>query len=172
MTIEEYGQIDKTFNRSKFISDINRMMQKIYESISNDNLESIKYFISENVYKKYQDMIQRYKDKGLTIKYDNVVIDSEIKEITKVNGQPQITVNTTCNYSKYYTKDGEIVSGDDNKLQTIYNITVTKNEHSKIYYCCEGCGKSFDAVNYDKCPNCGSNFIEEKYDYTILFIGG
>ncbi len=171
MTIEEYGQLDQTFNRSKFISDINRMMQKIYESISNDNLESIKSFMSDEVYQKYQDMIQRSKDKGLTIKYDNVVIDSEIKEITKVNGNPQITVNTTCNYSKYYTRDGEIVS-EDNKLQTIYNIIVTKNEHTKIYYCCEGCGKSFDAANYDKCPHCGSDFIEEKYDYTILFIGG
>ena len=84
----------------------------------------------------------------------------------------EITVNTTCNYSKYYLKDGEIVDGDNHIMQSIYNITVTKNEHSKIYYCCNGCGKSFDAVSYDKCPNCGSDFTEEKYDYTITYIGG
>ena len=79
--IEDYGQIDKTFNRSKFISDINRMMQKVYESISNDNLESIKYFISDDIYKRYQDMIQRSKDKGLTIKYDNVVREKNLDDV-------------------------------------------------------------------------------------------
>ncbi len=169
MSIEEYVKIDPSFNQSRFIGDINRMMQKIYEAVSNDNLDSIKYFISDKVYERYQGIINRSKEKGLTLKYENVFVDSEIKEISKST----ITVESTCRYSKYYTKDGKIMDeGKFDRVETTYTVTATKDDNALIYYCCEGCGKSFNATTEKRCPHCGREIIEEIFDYIIMDMWG
>ena len=168
MTVEEYGKMDPTFNRSKFIGSVNRMIQNIYIAISFDHIDTIHSYMDDKTYLQLLDRVERMSD-GLILKYDNVFIDSEIKEIHLVRGVPTIEVSSTCNFSKYYLENGEIVRGsNEDIIQVLHSFSFRKNQNALPFYRCDGCGASFDMRQEEKCPNCGSSCIHEENDYYIV----
>ena len=168
MTIDEYVRMDSTFNRSKFLGDVNRMIQTIYMAISSDQLDSVQSLMSEKAFKKLQDRVSKKQIEGMSLKYDHVFIDSDIVEIYNEK-HPVIRVISTCSFSKYYVSDGKIVKGSDtDMIKILHSFSFSKNNNDLSFYRCVGCGASYDVRVEDQCPNCGNSLIEERYDYTIV----
>ncbi len=172
MTIEEYSIKDNTFNKAQFIGEVNRMIQKICIAINNNDLDSVHYYMNDKVYNKIKSIIDRAKEKGNNIKYDNIFIDSIISEICIDRGTPKIRVSSTCKFSKYYVSNGEIVNGSNiDTIQILHDFYLCKNDESLPFYCCKGCGASYDIYLDKKCPHCGNIFDDEEFDYYIVEMG-
>ena len=170
MTLEEYKKIDTNFNQSVFISKANMMIYNIYDTISSNNIDSIKYYMNDYVFNKISKIVENSRVNGQILVFDNIFIDSQIRGFEILDGNVVVKVTASCNFSKYYLSDGNIVSGSDKDLKTvIHTFYFTKNNKLLSFYRCIGCGFSYDIREYQKCPSCGnSNNINKIFDYSIV----
>ena len=169
MTLDEYKKIDSTFNQAIFISNCNRMIQDIYDCISSDQLDLAKNYMNDFVFQKISKIVENNKKEGLVLKYDDIFIDSEIRGFEILDGNIVIKVTASCNYSKFYLSNGNIVSGKDNELINVtHTFYFTKNNSFLSVYRCAGCGRSYDFILESKCPNCGNTNVDLRFNYYIV----
>lgn len=169
MTLEEYKEIDTTFNQAIFIGNVNRMIYNIYDNISSNQLEKIKHYMNDHVYNKIENIVKNNQKEGQTLHYSNIFIDSEIRGFEILNGNIVIKVNASCNFSKYYQVDGNTVSGSaTDSIQVLHTFYFAKNNTYMPYYRCSSCGFSYDFKETNKCPKCGNTNTNKKEDYFIV----
>ena len=125
---EELSEIDKVlakipgFNREKFLTGAERAFEIIISAFSKGDVETLEMLVSKSLLKKFQEIIEKRKDEGITsetdfIGFDDVEITnakiskSEVAKITVrfVSEQVNILKN----------KDGEVIEGDENFIQNI-----------------------------------------------------
>jgi len=57
MNIDEFMELDKSFNPSVFINKADNIFVKLFTAVMLNELDNVKHFISEDVYKIYQEKI-------------------------------------------------------------------------------------------------------------------
>jgi len=117
------------FNSSIFVSKANNLLKMIYNLISLNNIELIKPFVSEDVFKNIANKVKILKDNGERVNYDEVNVNCEIKEVIDDSPNLKIVVRATFKYLKYYTSidDGRFIRGDsNNRVQVIHTVTFEK----------------------------------------------
>lgn len=163
-------------NSDILISKVNNMVKLIYNSITLNKLEDVIQFMSGDLYNKFKKTIDDNTSNNCRIIYDEVNVNSEIKNIT--NMDEYIFIDVICNvkFLKYYVSlsDGSYISGDrDNRINKILNITLKRKSNVKDNetFECLGCGYSIDITNGYKCPKCGRVFDLNEYDFIIDKMG-
>ena len=171
MTIAELVQKDNSFNSSIFISKANNMIKKLYNSTTLDELDNVDHFASDEVFNKFKRKLDDAKSKNLKLVYEQVNVDTNIRDIREENNNYIIYCLVTCKFYKYcLDANGNVVSGDNSSRSTIIHKVEfikrvgAKNEEVSR---CLGCGTPLDINNSGKCPNCGRVFDLEEYDYYI-----
>ncbi len=172
MTLEELIEKDKSFNSSSFLSKANNMIKKTYNAVTLNQLETIKHFLSNEVFdyfqKEYEDAIKR----DLHLVYDEVNVSCDIERILEEEEYYVIEVLAIIKYMKYYmSKDNQVVDGtNNNRLTTTKKVVFKKKKQGKenLYHRCVGCGFTLDVHNSGKCPHCGRVYDLDQFDYVIV----
>lgn len=174
MSVEEFKNIDKTFNESMFFSKVNNIFVQFMSSIMLDNIESIRHFVNDDVYKFAENKVNELKINNCRQMYDELnVKETKIKDIEVNESVYIIKVFLQSRYLDYIMNlsNGSIVSGNnESRVQVNYLLTFTKkidaNEQGMVRKC-PGCGASIDVNASGKCQYCGSTYNQESYDWVL-----
>jgi predicted lipid-binding transport protein (Tim44 family) len=175
--IEELVKYDNNFNEGMFKSYIDNIFVKIYTAIMLDELDTVKHFISNDLYDKLKNKIDNLNSKNLTQMYDELnVKSSTITNIEILDNEFVITVNLVSRYMDYLIdkNTGNFVSGNNTSRIEKNNILNFKKKKNYIVQDnlrrCSYCGAALDVNNNGKCAYCGKNYNLDDYEYILYDI--
>lgn len=174
MTIDEFVEIDNTFNEGMFLTKVNNIFIQLFSSIMLDELEEVKHFINDDVFNYANEIVTRNKNNGTRQMYDELNVKDSLIETIEVNENVYtIKVYLQSRYMDYIINlnDGSYVSGNNNsRIQVDYSLTFTKKVDTKeqgVARKCPGCGASMNVNNSGKCGYCGAIYNQEDYDWVL-----
>ncbi len=170
---------DKDFSESKFKAKADNIFIQVYTAVMKKDLTRVKHFLSEDLYKKFEQKIQMLDDEGLIQVYGELnVSDTEIVRIIENDVSYEIEVRLLTKYLDYKLdkQTRNIVSGND-EVRIIKNMRLvfSKRKNAKnlgVARKCPGCGANMDIAINGKCEYCGSIFKLEEYDWVLIEIEG
>lgn len=174
MRVEEFKLIDKTFNESMFLSKVNNVFIKFFTAIMLEELEDIRHFVSEDVYKYAEDIVKRMQNNGWRQMYDELnVKNSEIVSIEVNESVYKIKVFLQSRYLDYIMNlsNDSLVSGNNwDRVQKNWMLTFSRKvevDTQGVVRKCPGCGAPMN-VNYSgKCLYCGAIYNQSDYDWVL-----
>ena len=168
---------DNSFNEATFKSYVDNMYVKIYSAIMYDELDTVKHFMTEELYQNYKQQIEHLNSKNLRQMYDELNVKStSIIDFKSTDTDLIITVHLTSRYLDYYLnkETGDFVSGNNQSRVEKQNIlTFTKRKNfltQKVARKCPGCGASISVNTNGICSYCGTTYNLEDYDYILTGI--
>ena len=168
---------DNTFNEAMFKSYVDNIFVKIYSAIMFDELDTIKHFITEEIYQDLMKKLNELNKKNLRQMYDELNVKStEIINFETTNDEFIITVKLISRYLDYYLdkETGDYVSGNNKtRIEKENILTLTKKRDfltKKIVRKCPGCGASANTNKSGICPYCTTSYNLEDYDYILTNI--
>ncbi len=174
MTIEEFKNIDKTFNESIFLSKVNNIFVQLLSSIMLEKLDDVKHFVGLDVYNWAESIANYAKNKHGRQMYDELnVKETEIIGIEVNESVYIIKVFLQSRYMDYIINlsNGSLVSGNNSsRIQVDYSLTFTKKvdaDEQDIVKKCPGCGASLNINASGKCQYCGATYNQEDYDWVL-----
>ena len=174
MTVDEFKDVDKTFNESMFITKANNIFVKLFTAIMMDKLDEVDHFISDYVMAYAKGIVNGLKDKNQRQMYDELnVKESKISSIDVLDNVYEIKVYLQSRYMDYIISldSGDTVSGNDqSRIQVDYMLTFRKKKDADtqgIVRKCPGCGATLNVNNSGKCDYCGSIYNQEDYDWVL-----
>ncbi len=171
MTIGELAEKDSSFNSSIFTSKANNMVKKLYNATTLDQLDEVDHFASDSVFARFKSRVSEAKANNLRLIYDEVSVNTEIKDISEDINSYMINCLVTTKYCKYYIDNtGKVVQGDNkNRSTVIHNATFRKKKGASMPEVarCLGCGTPINVNENGKCPSCGRIFDLEEFDYYL-----
>lgn len=172
MTVNDLSRIDSDFEESIFITKVNSRIKKIYNAITLGDVDTVKHFMSDELYSKIIDYVKNNDDDNKIVIYDEVNISSAILNIDEDNNNYIITVDCVSKFLKYFISKNsrEYLSGDmDNRIELNQKIKFYKSKTAKSVDVvrCLGCGANFNINSNGICPHCGRTYDLEKFDYII-----
>ena len=177
MTIQEFINIDKTFNEALFLTKANHIFIKLFTCIMMDKLIDVKHFINEDVYNYAENIISPLRSKNYRQMYDELnVKNTRIKNIKIENDKVIIEVELISRYIDYFIdKDTlEYVSGINNRrIEKVNSLTFEKIigvDYKSNIIKCPYCGASMDINSTGQCLYCRKIFNAEEYDWILVDI--
>lgn len=175
--MDELIKLDTSFNKSMFITKANNIFIMLHTAIMTDNLNRVRHFISYELEKKYENIIQEYNNKNLRKIYDELnVKTTEIKNIIIRDNKITINVEIISRYMDYFInkETGEYIRGEKNKRieklnHLVFEKIIDKN-YQGIARKCPGCGANINVNSNGKCEYCGTIFNTEDYDWILTSI--
>ena len=172
MTISDLEKKDKNFSEDVFISKANSRLKKIYNAITLNEVNSVKHFMSDDLFSKIENMIDELKKENKTIVYDEVNISSSIDSINEDKNNFYIKFTFITKFLKYFMSSdtNEFESGDmDNREIINQSIVFFKKKDAKDLdvVSCFGCGANFNINANGICPHCGRVYDLYEFDYII-----
>lgn len=165
---------DNTFSEAKFKAKVDNVYIKLYTGVMKQNLESIRHFLSEEVYEKYNQKIQQLQSANEIQVYDELnVSDTNIVNIEELEDRFEITVRLLTKYLDYkITKDTKkYISGDrDVRKEKYVTLKFSKIKNAKALgnaRRCTGCGANIDLNKNGVCEYCGSVYVLRDYDWVL-----
>ena len=124
------------FNKDAFIKGSQRAFEMILNAFSNGDIKTLSLLVNKELVKKFEDVINNRKEKGLVAETDLIgFVETEIESVSFV-GDDLVNivvkfVSEQVNLLK--NSDGEVVEGDENYVQTISDVwTFEKNLKSNV----------------------------------------
>lgn len=174
MTKEELARKDPTFSSELFITKANLMIKKILYAITLKDLAKVDHFISDNVYNKIIKQMENANLNGYDLVYDEINVNTTIKDIKEQNNSYQIITNVTIKCLRYLKakEDKKIIESNiinNNRITLNKRIVFKKvqNIENRDTNRCRGCGTTYNINDSGICPVCGRIFDLEKIDYYI-----
>ncbi len=174
MRVNEFVNIDNTFNEAMFLTKVNNIFIKFFSCIMSDKLSTVDHFISDNVYNYGENIISKVRDKNCRQMYDELnVKNSRINNIEVTDNEYIIDVYLEARYMDYIIdlNTGNVVSGNDSsRIEVDYNLRFVKKISSLeqgIARKCPACGAPMNVNKSGKCDYCGSIYNQEDYDFVL-----
>ncbi len=165
------------FNEAMFKTKVDNMFVKLLTAVMKGDLSEVDHFISDDVYHKYEDILNNLNSNNERQMYDELnVKNTRILSRQVLEEKEVVEVEITSRYMDYviFKDNGNLVRGDDTKRkEVIYNLTLEKKKitkSDKLVKKCPGCGASISVNTSGKCEYCGTIFNLEDYDYVIVRI--
>ncbi len=174
--MDEILKYDPEFTQSKFKTYVDNVFIKLHMAVVTKELEDIRHFVSDEVYKKYQKIVENLNKKHLIQMYDEInVAQTDILNYKVTNEDMVIEVNLISRYLDYLMdEDGNYVSGNtDIRSEKNNHLIFTKkinHQESGIVRKCPGCGASIDANDSGKCAYCGTIYNLEDKEWILTSI--
>lgn len=175
--IEELVKYDHNFNEGMFKSYIDNIFIKIYTAIMLDELDTVKHFLSDDLYNKLKNKIDNLNSKNLTQMYDELnVKSSDIINVEILDNEFVITVKLIARYMDYLIdkSSGNFVSGNNTSRVEKNNILTFKKKRNYAVQDnirrCPYCGASLNVNNNGICSYCGKNYNLDDYEYILYDI--
>lgn len=168
--------IEPLFSEETFIAKVNNIFILLYSSVMNKNLEKVDHFISDEVYKKYEQIIKELELKKYTQLYEQLNVKStKIKNIEI--GEEKIIVSVelisrSLDYVIDYSKRivlGNVSERIENKHYLKFEKLRKTKEHN-IVRRCPSCGANMNINSSGKCEYCDTIYDYENYDWILTSI--
>ncbi len=163
MTREELIEKDNTFSESQFLRETDNVFIYVLSSVMIDDLERVKYMISEELYQKYSEELERLNSENQRHMYDEMNIKlTHIEEISEDEENLILRVLLISSYKEYIANKTSLkyISGNkDNKITKYNRLTFVKNKNynSSEQKKCQYCGKE-NPMNATVCKKCEKEF--------------
>ena len=175
--MDELLKVDDTFNESMFISKVNNTMVMLHTSIMLNDLNRVRHFISDDLEKKYEGILNELNNKNETQMYDEFNVKStSISDINIDGNIIEIDVDVTLKYMDYIVnKDtGDFIRGNNKsrieKKYLLKFVKIINKKYNGKTFECTNCGATLDINNTGMCPYCRKVFKAEDYDYILTEI--
>lgn len=168
--VEKY---DKNYDEALFISKADHIFIMLLSAIMDNDLSSVKHYLSDEVYNNFNNLIETYKEKNYIRLFDEMNVKStEITDTTFKDNKINIYITLTSRYMDYFVdSEGEYISGiNDHRIEKRHKIVFTKDLNSKEFNDakrCPSCGSTLDINNSGVCPYCKNIIDMKEYDYII-----
>ena len=162
---------EEGFRREEFLSNVNLIVNKVYQSISHLELNDVRHYLSDEIYHNISHEIEKYKDDGKRLVYDEVNVQSQITNAYQDSDYYYIEVKSDCKYLKYFILDGGVIEGNNtSRVEVPLRVLFQKRKDatSQDITRCSGCGTTLNIHHSGKCPNCGRIYDYYQYDYIIV----
>lgn len=165
------------FNDALFKTKIDNVFVKLYSAIIVKDLSSVKHFISDDMFNKYQTYIDELNKKHEIQMYDEL----NVKSSTVINSYEDddsyiVEVELVSRYMDYVMDEDslEVIRGNNQRRIELTNIlTFKKKKVTKEYSLtnkCPNCGANISVNSNGTCSYCGGVFNLEEYDYILVDI--
>ena len=162
--------IDESILKGKF----SNIFIKLLVGIMSSDLTKVKHFLSDEVYNRYQGVInQNIKNNEIQC-YDEL----NVKELSIVGYDSDdkydiVRVNLTSRYMDYVIDKDTLKykrGVNDHRIEVnhilVFKKLKTANGNPMVVKC-PGCGANLDVNNTGLCPYCGSIHSAESYGYVL-----
>ena len=167
---------DKNYDEALFISKADHIFIMILDAIMDNDMSGVKHYLSDEIYQRYENLVNTYKSKKLTRLFDQMNVKS-----TRIDGynisdnKLNINVTISARHMDYFIdENGNYVSGIDSyRIEKDYKIVCTKSLYAKELQearRCPNCGKTLDINATGVCPYCKNTIDMSNYDYIITKI--
>ena len=175
--LDELIKLDPTFTESSFKTKVYNIFVMLYTSLMTDNLKRVDHFISDKVYKQFNDKLQELNNNNQRQMLDELNVESiEIENVEIKDDRYVITVKLISRYLDYITDkiSGEYISGNNyERVEKINLLTFEKlrsAEKQETVRFCQNCGHSMDVNKSGYCEFCHSTYNQENYDWVLVNI--
>lgn len=175
--IETIVKQDNNFNEATFKSYVDNMFVKIYSTIMYDELETVKHFMTDDLYQQLKHKLEELNQKNLRQMYDELNVKStEITNFQTTETDFIITVKLISRYLDYFLnkETGDFISGNNQtRVEKEHQLTLMKKRNflmQKAVRKCPGCGASLSVNTNGICHYCGATYNLEDYDYILTNI--
>lgn len=175
--VEQILTYDSSFNEAMFKSYVDNVFVKIYTAVMMDELETVKHFMTQDVYQSFLEKINQLNKQNLRQMYDEL----NVKSTNIINFQASedllvIEVKLISRYLDYFLnkETGDFVAGNNQtRVEKINYLTLTKKRNfltQSAVRKCPGCGASISVNTNGKCSYCGVTYNLDDYDYILMKI--
>lgn len=175
--LNELIELDNTFSESKFKTKVDNIFVMLHISIMTNDLERVKHFLSNEVYKNFEERLKYLNNNNQIQMFDELNVKStEIEDIEINNETFIIKVKLVSRYMDYIIDKNtkKIISGNNsNRIQKDNFLTFTKKRNFKeqeMVRKCPSCGANMDVNNTGKCKYCGTIYNNADYDWILTNI--
>ncbi len=174
--IEEIKKIDTNFDESMFLSKVDHIFIMILDAIMERDLSTVKHYLSDDIYNKFNDMVNSYLNSHKIRLFDEMNVKStNIDSVNITEEDININVTITSRYMDYFIdEDGNYISGvNDHRIELIHKIVFTKKINAKELKearRCPNCGNTLDINHSGVCPYCNQTIDMSNYDYILVEI--
>jgi predicted lipid-binding transport protein (Tim44 family) len=171
--VEKY---DKNYDESLFITKVDHIFIMILSSIMDNDMTKVKHYLSDEIYQKFDKLVESYKEKKVIRLFDEMNVKStSIDSFDVKDNTLNVYVTITSRYMDYFLdSNGEYVSGvNDHRIEMKHNIVFSKKLDAKGLQesrDCPSCGNSLDINATGVCPYCGMVIDMSIFDYIITDI--
>lgn len=175
--MDELIKLDSTFTESSFKTKVDNIFVMLHMSLMTDNLKRVDHFISDEVYNKYNNILQELNTNNERQMFDELNVKStEIENIQITDTSYVVTVKLVSRYMDYIVdkETGKFKRGNNSsRVEKINILTFEKKRDSKIQSIvrfCPNCGHPMDVNKSGYCEYCGSTYNQENYDFVLTDI--
>lgn len=172
--LEKILEEDKDFTEAKFKAKVDNMYIQIFTAIMKQDLIRVKHFLSDELYKKFENQVTNLQNNNLVQIYGELnVSDTNIVEIQENKDNFEIHITLLTKYLDYKIDKNtkQIISGNSEiRIEKYKKLILTKIKEAKelgISRTCESCGANLDINMNGRCTYCGTVFNLENYDWII-----
>ncbi len=174
MNINEF---DSSIDNTQFLTKVDNIFILLISGVMFDELDKAKHKVSEEVFKKYQRIIDSNKEKNITQMYDEMNVKSTtITDIKKTNEKIIVKVDLVSRYLDYQIdlETGAFISGNKTERKEHINKLILEKRIDargvQTSMHCPSCGKPANVNETGICEYCGSVFNTDDYDYVLTSI--
>ena len=175
--LNELISLDPTFTESSFKTKVDNIFVMLHMSLMTDNMKRVDHFISDDVYKAYNDKLTILNNNNERQMFDELNVKStEIINVEITDTKYIITVKIISRYMDYIVdKTSNIFKrGNNSSRVEKENILIfEKNRSAKtqgVVRFCPNCGHPMDVNKSGYCEYCHSTYNQENYDWVLTNI--
>lgn len=165
------------FNEAMLKTKVDNIFVKLHLAIMNDDLKSVKHFLSDNLYEIFNNKINELNKLNERQMYDELnVKDTFILERIIDKDKDIVKVKLISRYLDYIIdkNTNKLIKGNNMKRAEKTNyLTLEKKldvKNKDIIKKCPGCGASISVNTSGVCPYCDRVFDLVNYDYVLVKI--
>ena len=72
MKTEEIIKYDASYNEAMFLSKVDHIFIMILDAIMDNDMSGVKHYLSDEIYQRYENLVNTYKSKKLTRLFDKI----------------------------------------------------------------------------------------------------
>ena len=157
------------FDEEQFKEKAYELYKNIQVAWMNFDNETLKRCVTDELYNTYSAQLSTLKVKN----QQNIMKDFKLLNANMIGMETQekvialtLKMKVEC-YDYVVSKEGKTLRGND-KQKVIYEYAMTFNKGiSDKPNKCPNCNAPLENVNSSKCPYCGSNIINDSYDWVL-----
>ena len=172
--VEDLEKLDEEFTEVSFKAKVDNTYIMLLSSIIERNIKKVQHKISEQLFEKYNNIVENLKNNHEIQMYDELNIkDTIIESIEITNDSYIIRVKLISRYMDYIIDENtkQYKRGiNDHRIEKNNRLIFVKRRDAKklgVTRICTHCGSSIDINSNGICPYCRQPFETVNFDWIL-----
>lgn len=175
--MDELIKLDPTFTESGFKTKIDNIFVMLHMALMTDNMKRVDHFISDEVYNKYNERLNKLNSNNERQMFDELNVKStDIINVDITEDKYIIKVRLISRYLDYIVDKTTLKfkRGNNTSRRELENILILEKKRSArvqgVVRFCPNCGHPMDINKSGYCEYCHSTYNQEDYDWVLVDI--